>query len=149
MPGLRDSENSLDWIIQARMRLSRRSTAKPVTKAGQIQALWPQIEAARAAGQSMKSIHKWLQEDAGITISLSSLTSYTSCIRRRLAKRQPDAITGQAASTANATGTTLACCYSAVSTTPGNNRSPRPGEARSLSTEARHSQAPQPRWSRR
>ena len=39
----------------------------------------------------MKSIHKWLQEDAGITLSLSSLTSYTSRIRRHLAKRQAEA----------------------------------------------------------
>ena len=91
MPGLRDSENSLDWIMQARARLSRRSTAKPATIAGQIQALWPQIEAARAAGQSMKSIHKWLREDAGITLSMSSLTSYTSRIRRHQAKRQTEA----------------------------------------------------------
>lgn len=91
MPGLRDSENSLDWTMQARARLMRRRTTKPATKAGQIWALWPEIEAARAAGQSMKSIHKWLQEDAGITVSLSSLTSYTSRIRRRLAKCQPQA----------------------------------------------------------
>ncbi len=39
----------------------------------------------------MKSIHRWLQEDAGITLSLSSLTSYTSRIRRNLAKRQAEA----------------------------------------------------------
>jgi hypothetical protein len=91
MPGMRDSENSLDWVMQARARLMRRRTTKPATKAGQIWALWPEIEAARAAGQSMKSIHKWLQEDAGMTLSLSSLTSYTSRIRRHLAKRQPQA----------------------------------------------------------
>lgn len=92
MPGLRDSENSLDWTMQSRARLMRRRTTKPATKAGQIWALWPEIEAARAAGQSMKSIHKWLQEDAGITLSLSSLTSYTSRIKRRLNKRQAEAI---------------------------------------------------------
>ena len=91
MPGLRDSENSLDWVMQARARLMRRRTTKPATKAGQIWALWPEIEAARAAGQSMKSIHQWLQEDAGMTLSLSSLTSYTSRIRRHLAKRQVEA----------------------------------------------------------
>ncbi len=91
MPGLRDSENSLDWVMQARARLMRRRTTKPATKAGQIWALWSEIEAARAAGQSMKSIHRWLQEDAGITLSLSSLTSYTSRIRRNLAKRQAEA----------------------------------------------------------
>lgn len=37
----------------------------------------------------MNSIHKWLQEDAGTTLSFSSFTSYVSRIRRRLAKRQP------------------------------------------------------------
>jgi hypothetical protein len=88
VPGLRDSEYSLDWTMQVRARLMRRRTTKPATKAGQIWALWPEIEAARAAGQSMKSIHKWLEEDAGMTLSLSSLTSYTSRIRRRLAKQQ-------------------------------------------------------------
>jgi hypothetical protein len=81
--------NPLEILLGA--RLMRRRTTKPATKAGQIWALWPEIEAARAAGQSMKSIHKWLQEDAGITLSLSSLTSYTSRIRRNLAKRQAEA----------------------------------------------------------
>jgi hypothetical protein len=85
VPGLRNSENSPDWIFQARANLMRRRTTKPASKAGQIWALWPEIEAARAGGQSMKSIHKWLQEDAGITLSFSSFTSYVSRIRRRLA----------------------------------------------------------------
>ncbi len=31
----------------------------------------------------MKSIRKWLEEDAGITLSVASLTSYISRIRRR------------------------------------------------------------------
>ena len=31
----------------------------------------------------MKSIRKWLEEDAGITLGLTSLTSYISRIRRR------------------------------------------------------------------
>ena len=36
----------------------------------------------------MKSIRKWLEEDAGITLSITSLTSYISRIRRHLkAKR--------------------------------------------------------------
>jgi hypothetical protein len=78
VPGLRNSENPLDWIIQARANLMRRRTTKPASKADQIWALWPEIEPARAGGQSMKSIHKWLQEDAGITLSFSSFTSYVS-----------------------------------------------------------------------
>lgn len=93
MPVLRDPGNSFDWIIHARARLARRRTEKPATKAGQIWALWPDIEAALQAGQSMKSIHRWLEEDAGITVGITSLTSYISRIRRRIAtKRQAEAI---------------------------------------------------------
>jgi hypothetical protein len=44
----------------------------------------------------MKSIHQWLQEDAGITLRFSSFTSYVSRIRRRLAKRQAQPANGQA-----------------------------------------------------
>ncbi|MGA2213681.1 MAG: hypothetical protein ABSH31_10440 [Bryobacteraceae bacterium] len=36
----------------------------------------------------MKSIRKWLEEDAGLTIGITSLTSYISRIRRR-AKQPP------------------------------------------------------------
>jgi len=44
----------------------------------------------------MKSIRKWLEEDAGITLGITSLTSYISRIRRRLAaKRGAEASTGQ------------------------------------------------------
>jgi len=60
-----------------------RRAEKPATKAGQIRALWPEIDAALAGGQSMKSIRKWLEEDAGIALAITSLTSYISRIRRR------------------------------------------------------------------
>jgi len=44
----------------------------------------------------MKSIRKWLEEDAGVTLSITSLTSYISRIRRRLkAKRPAEFATGQ------------------------------------------------------
>jgi hypothetical protein len=93
---MRDSGNSFEWIVHARARLARRRTEKPATKAGQIWALWPDIEAALEGGQSMKSIRKWLEEDAGITLSITSLTSYISRIRRRLAaNRGAEAGTGQ------------------------------------------------------
>jgi hypothetical protein len=43
----------------------------------------------------MKSIRKWLEEDAGITLGITSLTSYISRIRRRLAaKRGQEVSTG-------------------------------------------------------
>ena len=78
-----DAANSPHWAIQARSRLARRRAEKPATKAGQIRALWPDIDAALTAGQSMKTICAWLAEDAGITLGLTSLTSYVSRIRRR------------------------------------------------------------------
>jgi hypothetical protein len=37
--------------------------------------LWPGIEAALQRGQNMKSIRKWLEEDAGIKLGFASLTS--------------------------------------------------------------------------
>ena len=83
MPGGHDGDNSANWVIQARSRLALRRAEKPATKAGQIRALWPDIEAALAVGQSVKSICKWLAEDAGIALGVTSLTSYISRIRRR------------------------------------------------------------------
>lgn len=83
MAGAFETENSPNWILQARARLTLRRAEKPATKAGQIRALWPDIEAALAVGQSIKSICKWLEEDAGITLGVTSLTSYISRIRRR------------------------------------------------------------------
>ena len=71
------------WIAEARSRLAERRTEKPATKAGQIRALWPEITAAIETGQSIKSICKWLEEDAGIIMGVTSLTSYISRIRHR------------------------------------------------------------------
>lgn len=96
MPGSRDSPSSLDWFSLARAGFARHRTDKPATKAGQVRALWPDIEAALDGGQSMKSIRKWLEEDAGVTLSITSLTSYISRIRRRLkAKWSAEVATGQ------------------------------------------------------
>jgi len=71
------------WTIESRLRLARRIAGKPATKAGQIRALWPEIAAALENGQSVKSIRQWLEEDAGIIVGITSLTSYISRIRRR------------------------------------------------------------------
>lgn len=76
-------EKSGHWIILARTRLAQRRVEKPATKAGQIRALWPEIDTALAGGQSMKSIRKWLEEDAGISVGITTLTSYISRLRRR------------------------------------------------------------------
>ena len=101
--GHNGEKNSCDWAIQARSRLARRRAEKPSTKAGQIRALWPDIDAALTAGQSMKTICAWLAEDAGITVGLTSLTSYVSRIRRRervgkyATVRSPDVLNAMAA----------------------------------------------------
>ena len=88
MAGKDELMNSTGWAMQARTRLARRRAEKPATKAGQIRALWPDIEAALDAGQSVKTICTWLEEEAGITLGVTSLTSYVSRIRRREAHRR-------------------------------------------------------------
>jgi hypothetical protein len=45
-------------------------TERPATKAGQIRALWPDIEAALEGGQNMKSFRKRLEEDAGAILGV-------------------------------------------------------------------------------
>jgi hypothetical protein len=70
-------------MAHARSRLALRRAERPATKAGQIRALWPEIEAALTVGQSVKSICRWLEEDAGVTLGVTSLTSYISRIKRR------------------------------------------------------------------
>jgi len=40
----------------------------------------------------MKSIRKWLEEDAGVTLNLTSLTSYISRIRR--GAKEPPVLNG-------------------------------------------------------
>jgi len=76
------SDNPEDWISATRRRLAACSMEKPATKAGQIRALWPEIRAALDHGQSMKGIRIWLEEEAGISVAITSLTSYISRIRR-------------------------------------------------------------------
>jgi hypothetical protein len=96
LSGVHEAENPHDWVARVRTRLALRCSEKPATKAGQIKALWPEIEAAIERGQSIKSIHKWLEEDAGLRLGITSLTSYISRIRRReaAAKRGSEASVG-------------------------------------------------------
>jgi hypothetical protein len=56
---------------------------KPDTKSGQLWALWPEIKAALDEGQSVRTVLDWLKEDADIIVSIGSLTSYISRIRKR------------------------------------------------------------------
>ena len=49
-----------NWIPETRNRLAQRRAKKPDTKSGQIWALWPEIKAALAAGESFRSVCDWL-----------------------------------------------------------------------------------------
>jgi hypothetical protein len=97
LSGIHEPENPHEWIARVRSRLALRCAEKPATKAGQIKALWPEIEAALDSGQTMKSIHKWLGEEAGLKLGITSLTSYISRIRRREAatKRRSETSLGK------------------------------------------------------
>jgi hypothetical protein len=70
------------WVTQTRNRLAARREEKPVTKAGQIRALWREIEGALADGQSLNSIREWLEEE-GVTVTRATLSSYKRRFRRR------------------------------------------------------------------
>ena len=71
------------WITETKDRLAQRRGKKPATKAGQLRALWPEIRAAKAEGQSLATIRQWLEEDAGIVVTVQSLGSYLTRIRRK------------------------------------------------------------------
>jgi hypothetical protein len=70
------------WVTQARDRLAARREEKPLTKAGQIRALWREIEGALADGQSLKSVRDWLEEE-GVVVTRATLSSYKLRFRRR------------------------------------------------------------------
>ena len=71
------------WIAETRLRLAQRRGKKPATKSGQIRALWPEIRTAIADGQSLASIRQWLEEKGGIIVTVQSLGSYLTRIRRK------------------------------------------------------------------
>ena len=71
------------WITETKDRLAQRRGKKPATKAGQLRALWPEIRAAKAEGQSLATIRQWLEEDAGIVVTVQSLGSYLTRIQRK------------------------------------------------------------------
>ena len=76
------SQERNGWIQQARARLAARENQKPVTKAGAVRALWPEIERALKNGQSLKTIRDWLEEE-GVLLTYNQLTTYVGRIRRR------------------------------------------------------------------
>jgi hypothetical protein len=77
----RKSQIAENWIGLVHTRLAAHREEKPTTKAAQIRALWPEIEAALQGGHSAKKICAWLEEEAGITVGVTSLTSYISGLR--------------------------------------------------------------------
>lgn len=78
-----DRHKEQEWITTTRKRLAQRRGRKPATKSGQVRALWPEIRAAIAEGQSLANICQWLKEEAEIVISVQSLGSYLTRIRRK------------------------------------------------------------------
>jgi hypothetical protein len=86
---VQQTEIQRNWIAATRKRFALRRGEKPATKAAQIRVLWPEIEAALAEGQSVKTIRTWLEEDAGVVLSITSLASYISRIRRREVRCEP------------------------------------------------------------
>ncbi len=80
----RNYENkSENWMTDVRRRLATRREEKPETKGGQIWALWPEIKAALADGQTIKSIRLWLEEEGGVIVTAGSLRSYVRRCRRK------------------------------------------------------------------
>src|SRR5437016_2969944 len=75
-----------DWIARARRNLATRRGEKPLTKAGQLRALWPEIQIALDDGQSLKAIRGWL-EDQGVVFTINSLRTYVSRIRQQRCKK--------------------------------------------------------------
>jgi hypothetical protein len=72
------------WIAATTDRLAHRRGKKPATKAGQLRALWPEILAAKAEGQSLATIRQWLEEEGGIFVTtVQSLGPYLARIRRK------------------------------------------------------------------
>jgi len=81
--GEEDTKAEQQWIAETRHRLAERRGKKPATKAGQIRALWPEILAAINDGQSLASIRQWLEEEGGVIVTVQSLGSYLTRIRRK------------------------------------------------------------------
>src|SRR3989442_2699389 len=75
-----------EWIARARRNLAMRRGEKPLTKAGQLRALWPEIQIALDDGQSLKAIRGWL-EDQGVVFTINSLRTYISRIRQQRRKK--------------------------------------------------------------
>ena len=80
-----NESQSENWITDVRRRLAERREKKPETKAGQIWALWPEIKAALADGQTIKSIRLWLDEEGAWSSLLTAFDRiFADVAERRL-----------------------------------------------------------------
>lgn len=66
----------------ARARLAALREEKPVKKAAQIRALWPEIKVALDTGHSLKTVCNCLEAD-GIIVTVQTLGSYLTRMRRK------------------------------------------------------------------
>lgn len=80
----RDHHNNRrdEWIDRVRQRLATRRGEKPVRKAGQLRALWREVQNAIDDGQSLETIRDWLKEE-GLTLTSGTLRSYIWRFRRK------------------------------------------------------------------
>jgi hypothetical protein len=81
--GAEYSKAEQQWIAETQLRFAQRRGKKPATKSDQIRALWPEIRTAIVDGQSLASIRQWLEEEGGIIVTVQSLGSYPTRIRRK------------------------------------------------------------------
>jgi len=75
------------WNKGSQNRLAALGEKKPERKAAQIRALWPEINVARDRGHSLKTICDCLEAE-GIQISVTTLGSYITRMRRKDASRE-------------------------------------------------------------
>src|SRR5689334_19082240 len=66
------------------------SAEKPATKMGQIRWAWPEIQAALAAGHTLRSVHRCL-DAIGIAIGYRTLSLYIGRLEREQALAEPTA----------------------------------------------------------
>lgn len=70
-----------EWIGRARQRLAARRGEKPVRKAGQLRAIWREVQNAMDDGQSLETIRGWLKEE-GLILTGGTLRSYIWRVRQ-------------------------------------------------------------------
>lgn len=80
--GTTPDRDDKQWETAVRARLQARGKERPGLKARQVLALWPDIRAAPAGGQTLRTVRDWLDEE-GLAVTYGALTSYVSRIRRK------------------------------------------------------------------